>query len=188
MNKCKQLDTHKKIVRNTELWQARKVNDVGVSSSRFLQKTEITPDVHTKSAYNKEFHTPEMQSTLKISKSVDSVTKPRNTLGVSAVNKNELASEEKVSKKVNFPYGQFVFKDLIPLCSEGTKSVPLIVNRGPVLQKDPEPKLNNFIDNEVKEGNKQFYLARSPKESCNKFVSVTKPLHLYQILQISDSG
>lgn len=74
---------------------------------------------------------------------------------------------------------------MIPLCSDKTKSLPVIVRRGPVLQKDPKPLLTNFLENE--ETKNQFYIPEYDKSSNNKFVSMTKPLHLYNILQIIDS-
>lgn len=50
-----------------------------------------------------------------------------------------------VTRKVNFPYDQPIYRDLIPLTTV-QHAQPVVTSRGPILQKDKEPMLANFIE------------------------------------------
>ncbi|KAL1497685.1 hypothetical protein ABEB36_008604 [Hypothenemus hampei] len=93
------------------------------------------------------FGVPEMHSTLQLSKKIDEIIKPRKCKSLSDVGKKKLAVDEKVTRKVNFPCDQPVFRNLIPLTNNEIKTLPPSVNlRGPIYQKDKEPILTDFLE------------------------------------------
>lgn len=95
MYKFKESEKQKKIIKNTELPLTIKTDESGASSSRHLQTNDAKFTIYAKSTYSKDFHTPEMQSTLKISKGIEEIIKPI-TISLSDVNTDKLCGEEKV--------------------------------------------------------------------------------------------
>ncbi|KAJ8951728.1 hypothetical protein NQ318_012579 [Aromia moschata] len=115
-------------------------------------------------------------------KRIDRIVEPRKTKSCSDVDKTKLAVDEKVSRKVNFPYDQPVYKDLIPLSCNKIPSQPIITSRGPLPQKDKEPVLLDFI--EARKVPQYYYLPNIKIESKLTTISSTN-LRLYKMLKIN---
>jgi len=136
------------------------------------------------------FNVPEMHSTLKLSKKIDKIVNPSKTEIIPKVDHTKLAIDEKVSRKVNFPYGQSVFKDLIPLTDNELKVQPVALTKGPAYQKDKEPILSDFF-----QARKQQVYYHNPRNSI-KYLEENKPhvfptnssLRLYRVLKINEES
>lgn len=196
MNKPKHSEVKKTLVRNPEQPAPKTITVKKSNISTHHSANELSSNTREKtqdSGFSKEkvvvktrFNTPELHSTLKLSKKIDEVVKPRKTKSLSDVDKNRLAVDEKVTRKVNFPYGQPVFKDLIPLSNNEVKSQPSLVSRGPILPKDKEPVLSDFL--EPRKPKIYYHLPNCGTKTFEErgiFISATDSLRLYKILQIN---
>lgn len=85
-----------------------------------------------------------------------------------------------VTRKVNFPYEQHIYKDLIPLETDHCKGTQIITSRGPLPQKDKEPVLSDFL--ETKPNPKYFCLPQINIEVRANTVT-TNNLKLYHITE-----
>lgn len=84
-----------------------------------------------------------------------------------------------MTRKVNFPYDQPIYKDLIPL--QGPTRPPLhLVSREPLPHKDKEPNLWDFI--KVKEEKEFIYRPTINIEKSGPLPGLNN-LRLYKILQ-----
>ncbi|KAJ8942950.1 hypothetical protein NQ314_009863 [Rhamnusium bicolor] len=189
MNKPKKVDYKKTLVRNTE----RPVSKckLVVADSQTTLKDETIKKVVTQTKIDKsvdkasetttaKLDSPELYSTLKLSHRIDNIVKPRKTKSCSDVEKKKLAVDEKLSRKVNFPYDQPIYKDLIPLTCNRVQSQPVIASRGPLPQKDKEPVLSDFI--EARKIPNYYYLPTVKIE--NKPITISNDnLRLYKLLQ-----
>ncbi|XP_066140109.1 uncharacterized protein [Euwallacea fornicatus] len=134
------------------------------------------------------FDLPEIHSALKLSKKADELVKPRNTKNLSDVDKaSRFAFEEKISRKVNIPYDQQVFKDLIPLENSEAKLQKYVVAKSPIYQKCQEPVLADFLEPRVQ---RNYY--HKPQKFTQYLVdkksSFADGLRLYNILYINEVG
>lgn len=85
-----------------------------------------------------------------------------------------------MTRKVNFPYEQHIYKDLIPLEIDQYKTPISLSSRGPLPQKDREPILSDFLESKP-----------IPKYYCypnfkvdSKFNNITSNnLRLYYIME-----
>ncbi|XP_030768006.1 uncharacterized protein LOC115891631 [Sitophilus oryzae] len=189
MSNLKNAEAKKVLKRNTELTIPK--NDPKLSKKPVESKTSLKTFLPSKCPSSKsqsvDFRVPEMQSTLKLSKVIDDIVKPRKTSSALDVDKKKLALDEKVSRKVNFPYTKSVYKDLIPLCTKDKKPQTLLVARNPVYQRDPEPVLENYL--EPRKVPSHYYLPPFNRQQRNAkdYVSVTNGLNLYKTIQINEN-
>lgn len=86
----------------------------------------------------------------------------------------------KVTRKVNFPYDQPIYKDLIPLEIDHCKSSAVISSREPLPHKDKEPLLFDFL--ETKSMPKYYCYPVIKVESKSNTIT-TNNLKLYHIAE-----
>ncbi|KAJ8984323.1 hypothetical protein NQ317_012542 [Molorchus minor] len=152
---------------------------LGKSEKSSVTATSITEKLD-RPGVDANLDSPELYSTLKLSKQIDHVVKPRKTKSCSDVDKRKLAVDDKVLRKVNFPYDQPIYKDLIPLTCDRVHSQPVISSRGPLPQKDKEPVLSDFLE---KKEMPQYYCLPSIKIENKLTIIGSNNLRLYKLLQ-----
>ncbi|XP_057665192.1 uncharacterized protein LOC130899332 [Diorhabda carinulata] len=170
----------KVLVRNTE----RPVPEIKVVKS-FSNERDNSPKKTEQVSETKttveSFDTPEPYSTLSLSKQVDYITKYRKVKSVFEQNK-KLAVDEKVSRQVNFPYNQPIYKNLIPLRCEKIPATTFTATRSPLPQKDKEVALTDFIKPRTV---KNYYSLPSIDFEDKIVPCKNNNLRLYKILQIN---
>ncbi|XP_066250360.1 uncharacterized protein [Euwallacea similis] len=195
MNKPKCSSVKKTLVRNPK-------QPVAQTIKSFPFKSSIATDVESSCMTSSKpqqapktqpepkirFDLPEIHSALKLSRKADELVKPRKTKSLSDVDKaSKLAFEEKISRKVNIPYDQPVFKDLIPLENSEVKIQKHVVTKSPVYQKCQEPVLADFLEPREQ---KNYY--RKPQKFTQYLVdkksSFADGLKLYNVLYINEVG
>ncbi|XP_018567489.1 uncharacterized protein LOC108908065 [Anoplophora glabripennis] len=189
MNKAKKTEYKKILVRNTEKPVSK--SKVVIEESKTSLKTACTENIAPQKKPDKPIEKrcevsetnldlPELYSTLRISKKIDNVVKPRKTKSCSDVDK-KLAVDEKVTKKVNFPYDQTVYKDLIPLTYRKVQ-MQRPPSRPPLPQKDIEPVLSDFLTPRQSTEKQSFY-APTVKVEIEPVIISCDNLRLYRTLQ-----
>lgn len=170
----------KVLVRNTErpVPESKVIKSFSNDQDNNPTKTEQIPKTKTTV---ESFDTPEPYSTLSLSKQVDYITKYRKLKTVPEPDK-KLAVDEKVSRQVNFPYNQPIYKDLISLRCDKIPTPTFTAPRSPLPQKDKEVVLTDFI----KPRTVPNYYSLPNIDIEDKIVPCkNNNLRLYKILQIS---
>lgn len=193
----KKVDFKKTLVRNT-VQTNRKPNLVTTSvksksktNNRTLQENAPTRD-------NCKIDKPELQSTLKLTKNIDEIVKHKLTKSITETAK--LAIDEKVffpyftllliifnvfkvTRKVNFPYDQNIYKDLIPLEIDHCKSPTVIASRAPLPYKDKEPVLSDFSKKKIVP---KYYCLPNVNIENRATTVLSNNLRLYHIIEKHD--
>ncbi|KAJ8923442.1 hypothetical protein NQ315_002001 [Exocentrus adspersus] len=188
MNKQK-VDCKKTLVRNPEKPVA-KSKVIVESKSRTSVKTQNTVGqkrcdnpVKRSQISKTDLDLPELYSTLKISKEIDDTINRRTK---SCSDDKVLTIDDKIAKKVNFPYNKSVYKGLVPLgCAKATvQSLPH--PRSPFPQKDEIPVLSDFVTPREELQEKYFH---APKVKIDNKPSIVTDdnLRLYRILHKYDN-
>ncbi|GJQ82259.1 hypothetical protein Trydic_g19458 [Trypoxylus dichotomus] len=141
-----QKDLLRTLVRTYQTLPVAKVSDASIKADKKQQKpqNEVKRPEEDNSS---KFDGPQTYSTQGITRKIKIVEKieARKGKGISDMDKNQhLILGEKITKQVNFPYEQPIYKDLIPLCVK-MQSQPMIASRKPLPLKDKEPVLNDFF-------------------------------------------
>ncbi|CAH1972069.1 unnamed protein product [Acanthoscelides obtectus] len=174
----------KRLVRNTELPPRKTIviKESQSSTKELSAKSDVPKSGRAKSTSSEsqlKLDKPELQSTLKLSKKIDDIVNARRTKSCSDVDPKKLAVDEKISRQVNFPYDKPIYKGLIPLTSEKYPSQPMTSSRPPLLQKDKEPLLSDFV--ELKKNCNYYFLPSVNIENTMNVVGCDN-LRLYRIL------
>lgn len=170
----------KSFVRNTERQKPKTVvineQEKGkVTPEETLPKTKESEKKLQKESSTK-FDIPAVNSAMMIAKKTEMVKniKPRKVKSASTLpDINKLTVDEKITRKMNFPYDQPIYKGLIPLCTSKPQpqKVPSVI-RIPLKPKDPEPKLTDSLTPEKLPEYKYTVKIEKPtvpiiKENCN---------------------
>lgn len=183
------------------------------SKSKCSSKTNLFDKDSNSSEKNTNFDTPGVNSSLNLSKKIDSLGKVKTTTIKETVGKR--AFDEKViidytfvsinifkllpekiqtntkirfqvTRQVNFPYEKKIFKNLMPLSSPN-KHFPtkVISSREPLPPKDKEPSLEDFI--EQKSIPEYAYVPNFKLEN-RKSRAHCNNLQLYKVLQFLEKS
>ncbi|KAG5883610.1 hypothetical protein JTB14_025184 [Gonioctena quinquepunctata] len=191
MNKQKTV-IKKTLIRNTEKpVQKFKVTTITDAQTLSKEPDNLNSDVvqnldkitSEKLKTQPKFDSPKLYSTLKLSQKIDNIVKPRKTKSCSDVVIRKLAAEEKVTRKVNFPYSEPIYKDLIPLSCEQTHAQPLFQSREPLPQKDKEPLLSDFTHSGMVPN---YYNLPNIKLENKVFTIASNNLKLYKLIELND--
>ncbi|XP_060521287.1 uncharacterized protein LOC132698957 [Cylas formicarius] len=186
MNKDKKAECKKKLVRNSEQPLPKitpVVSKTSLQTSNDSGKNEKSL-VHNLS--KSDFDKPEPCSTLHFSKKIEAVVKPRKTKSLSEADRLKLAVDEKITRRVNFPLDQPVYKDLIPLGSQQPKSQSVLPARAPLPAKDKEPLLSDFIEPKKVRNYCHTLNVKLPLSDSIVSVPPSHNLRLYKILQVNN--
>ncbi|CAH0563599.1 unnamed protein product [Brassicogethes aeneus] len=184
MNKGKAVNAKKVLIRNSKQSLPKTKQENEEKTVKIAKSTEKI----SKCEENDDFELPELYSALKLAKKIEEIGNYKKNK--SSFNKNDnkiekLAIDEKVTKKMNFPYDQAIYRDLIQLNSHGHQNQCLI-NKNKVFsnEKDLEPNLADFSDNYVVR--ERFY--KPNVNSLNKGLTNcnNNNLKLYNILRIHE--
>jgi hypothetical protein len=180
MNKPKKSDPKKILVRNTErpIPKTRLIIEEKAENKE-KKKSELESQQTKSHRFQSKFQSPELNSALRIAKKIDKVEKTK----VGKVQKiPDVAFNEKVTRKINFPVDQLIYKDLIPL-QVPSRPPPVLSSREPLPQKDKEPVLSSYA--KVKKA-KEFIYQPSIKSSDRPSATLQlNNLRLYKIIQMN---
>ncbi|XP_023026493.1 uncharacterized protein [Leptinotarsa decemlineata] len=190
MNAHKQKNLiQKTLVRNTEkpVQKCKVVPDAPTETekkdSKNLNPADSKKTISERNKPQTKFDVPTLCSTLKLSKKIDEISKPRKTKSLSDVGHKKLAVDEKVTQKINFPYSEPNFRNLIPLSVSQAPSQPLVASREPLPHKDKEPLLVDFVEQKTVP---DYYSLPSVKIENRTLLVKSNNLRLYKMLELND--
>ncbi|XP_017780414.1 PREDICTED: uncharacterized protein LOC108565452 [Nicrophorus vespilloides] len=137
MSKSTKADFKKTLVRNTtqSLPKAVVTTKTSGNASRKEDKQIMAKEKKTLNLGLPAINS--SKNLVKTMKTVESVQQRK-------VQESNLALQDEISKRMNFPCDRAIYKELIPVCSK-PEQVIAHPARGPLPLKDKEPKLENFI-------------------------------------------